>query len=31
MLVMNWPRKGLGLPLWEIQEWLVGLRDVGLG
>ena len=31
MLVMKLPRKGWGLPLWEIQEWLVGLRKEGLG
>ena len=23
---MKWPRKGWVLPLWEIQEWLVGMR-----
>ena len=29
--VMNWPRMGCGVQTWEIQEWLVGLRDVSLG
>ena len=24
---MKWPRKGWGLPMWQIQEWLV--RIVG--
>ena len=28
---MNWLRKGWGLLSWEIQEWLVGLNEEGLG
>ena len=31
MSATNWPRKGWHLPLWDIQEWLVGLRVPCLG
>ena len=28
---MKWPRKGFGVPSWEILVWDVGLRVPGLG
>ena len=31
MSVLKWPRKGWGLPSWQIQEWLVGMRVPCLG
>ena len=30
-LSMKWPRKGFGIPSWEIQVWDVGLRVLGFG